>query len=252
MRLFIFFGLSLFIFSCAPRTDDRSIIVAAAANVQYPIKEINKEFEAQYGISIKPVIASSGKLTSQIIAGAPFDVFISADTRYPDILFKEGFAVNPPEIYAEGILVLWTMNKDILLSEDLSPLLDTDIKKIAIANPEFAPYGIAAKEVLIALGIKDRVEAKLVFGQNIAQTSQYIITGAADVGFTAKSVVLSDAMKENSNWIDIDPLLYAPIKQAAVLIKRNELNPNADKFYEFLFSENCKSIFLKYGYRIKR
>ncbi|MFC2124290.1 molybdate ABC transporter substrate-binding protein [Bacteroidota bacterium] len=250
MRNLFFLIIIPVLWSCNISKNESFITIAAAANVRYPIEEIINEFERNNQTKVKFIIASSGKLTSQIVEGAPFDVFISADTRYPEALLQMNLTIGKPEIYARGILVLWSLNKDLNLSGKLDVLNDNIIKKIAIPNPDFAPYGLAAEEALKKSNIYDQVKRKLVYGQNISQTSQYIITQAADVGFTAKSVVLSETMKEYSNWIEIDHNLYSSIRQAAVLINREKLNPEAKMFYEFLFSEECQKIFQKYGYML--
>ncbi len=228
----------------------QKITVAVAANMQYAFQELKNEFERTYHIHVDEVIGASGNLTRQIIQGAPFDVFISADTKYPENIYQEGFAAEKPKVYARGALVLWTIKDGLQLQNNLQFLLSGDIKSIAIANPKIAPYGSAAEAILKKFSLFDELKNKLVYGESISQTSQFIATGNADVGFTAKAVVLSDQMKNKGRWIELNKDDYPPILQAAVLLKYGIKNhsSSARKFYEFLFSENAKDIYKKYGY----
>lgn len=229
----------------------QELIVAAAANVQFAMEEIKQTFEKQSGIHLEIITNSSGKLTAQITNGAPFDVFLSADMKYPESLYASGQADSLPKIYAYGVLVLWTM-EDLDLTEGVSILAKEQIHKIAIADPRNAPYGKAAEEVLKFYHIYDRVVQKLVYGRSISQANQYIVSGAAEAGFSAKSVVLSPAMKGRGRWMEIDPAAYTPIAQGAAILKYGkEKHPEAARaFFNFLFSEAARSIFQNYGYRL--
>ena len=228
----------------------QKITVAVAANMQYAFRELKIEFEKTFHIRVDAVIGASGNLTRQIMQGAPFDVFISADTKYPENLYQNHVAAEKPKVYARGALVLWTTKDGLQPQNDLQFLLSGNIKSIAIANPKIAPYGSAAEAILKKIGLFDKVKNKLVYGESISQTSQFIATGNADVGFTAKAVVLSDQMKNKGRWIELNKDDYPPILQAAVLLKYGIQNhsSSARKFYEFLFSENAKDIYKKYGY----
>lgn len=231
---------------------NEKVVVATAANVQYVMRELQKVFEKETGIALELVVSSSGKLTTQIREGAPFDLFVSADTRYPQEIYSNGGSELPPKVYARGALVLWT--RDSVATPRLESLAEPHIRKIALANPRTAPYGQAAIEVLQQAGLYEQVESKLVYGESIAQTTQYIETGAADVGFTALSVVLSPEMKNVGNWIKLDSSAYRPIDQAAVLLLHSKDSPKRDKsrkFYEFLYSEKAKEIFRQYGYAVE-
>ncbi len=230
----------------------QQVTVAVAANVQFVMAELKNSFEKETGIHVNIVLGSSGKLTAQIREGAPYDVFISADTFYPLSLYRQHLAADSPRVYAQGVLVLWTARKDLHLSADLRLLRNVTIKKIALANPRLAPYGVAAEEALQKAGVFAAVNNKLVYGENIAQTNQYILSLAADAGFTAKSVVLADAMKGRGTWVEVDPASYSPIEQAAVLLRRGkEKNPGpSQQFYRFLYSGTAQSIFRKYGYLV--
>lgn len=227
------------------------IIVATAANVQYVMADIKKEFEKEYKKEIQIIVSSSGKLTSQIREGAPFDVFVSADTKYPQEIYSKGGSAEKPKVYAFGSLVLWSMK---IPQSDLKPeFLENDhIKKIAIPNPRVAPYGEAAMQVLAKLNLEKAIQKKLVFGESIAQTAQYITTGSVEAGFNALSIVLSPEMKNKGHWVVVDSALYRPIEQAAVLLRHSDDSPKKETsklFYDFLYSQKAKDIFKKYGYK---
>jgi molybdate transport system substrate-binding protein len=227
------------------------IIVATAANVQYVMKDIQAEFEKESGKEIQIVVGSSGKLTTQIREGAPFDVFVSADTKYPQEIFENGGSKEKPKVYALGTLVLWSSS--IPEAELAMDILATDkVKKIAIPNPQIAPYGAAAVELMKADNLFGKIEKKLVFGESIAQTAQYITSGSVEVGFNALSIVLSDEMKGKGHYTILDSTLYKPIQQAAILLNHSEDSPKkatSEAFYKFLYSDKAKAIFKKYGYR---
>jgi len=232
---------------------ENKVTVAVAANMQYAANKLKEKFEQETGIKIEIILGSSGKLTQQIMEGAPYDIFISADTKYPSELYKNKFTSDTPRVYAKGLLVLWTNKEGIDPSKDLTVLLSGSVKKIAVANPQTAPYGVAAEEILKHYNLYEKVKSKLVFGESISQTNQFIISQSADIGFTAKSVVLSDEMKGKGKWIDIDSKSYSPIAQAAVILKHGvETNKTlSEKFYNYLYSKTAKDIFRQFGYIVK-
>jgi molybdate transport system substrate-binding protein len=240
----LFFAVSI--------TAQNKVTVAVAANMQYPMNALKEKFEQETGIKIEVILSSSGKLTQQIQEGAPYDVFISADTIYPQTLYRNNFATAAPKVYAKGVLVLWSNNPNIQPAKDLKLLLSDNVKKIAIANPKTAPYGVAAEQILNHYNLYDQVRDKLVFGESITQTNQFILSQSADIGFTAKSVVLSSEMKDKGKWVDLDLKTYSPIEQAAVILKHGtETNKAAsEKFYNYLYSKTGKDIFKKFGYLI--
>lgn len=225
------------------------LTVAVAANVQYTFEELKAEFQKETGINIKSIIGSSGKFTTQIENGAPFDVFLSADMDYPKTLKKEGLTYNDPKIYVYGMLVLWTMN-DVDLSSGIEAVASPAVRKIAIASPNTAPYGRQAVNALKHYNLYNQVNKKLVYGESIAQANQFITTKAADIGFTAKSVVLAANMKDKGKWIEVEKDAYDPIAQGAVILKhaQKENLDDAQKFFDFLFSDQAAEIFKKYGY----
>ena len=243
----ICFLLSVLLLGCQEHSS-KKVTIATAANMQFAMKALTAKFHEESGIDCEVIVSSSGKLTAQIKEGAPYDIFVSADEKYPENLAKNGFTAQKPQIYAFGNLVLWSLKTD--LKPTIIALSDPKIAHIALANPNTAPYGLAAIETLKNSNLYDQVENKLVFGESISQTNQFIISRAAEVGFTAKSVVLSPAMKNKGSWSEIDSSLYSPIAQAAVLLKSATNNSEAKQFYEFLFSLKAKTILENFGYLV--
>lgn len=258
LSVLLFMG-ALSLFGCRNRAGDQSendqapppdkVLVATAANVQFAMDELTRLFEEQSGIKAEVILSSSGKLTAQIQQGAPYDLLVSADMKYPKTLYESGQAEAPPRVYALGALVLWTLG-DIELSADLSFLQNPAIHKIAIANPQNAPYGEQAVRALQHYGVYDQVVSRLVYGESIAQTNQYILSRVSEVGFTAKSVVLSPEIQGKGHWVEIDPAAYSPIEQGVVITRYGEEHhPEASRrFYDFLFSQTARDILIRYGY----
>ena len=228
------------------------LMVAVAANAQYAMKEIEKQYEKETGKEIELIIGSSGKLSAQIREGAPFDVFLSADMDFPQTLYKEGLTIAEPKIYAYGSLVLWTCKDVDLLN--INVLLLPEVSVIAIGNPKVAPYGVAAIDVMKYYKLYETVEPKLVYGESISQVNQYITSKAATIGFTAKSVVLSPEMQGKGKWMEIDKRAYQPIAQGAVILNYSieKHKTDAELFYAYLYSEKARKIFQKYGYQFQK
>jgi molybdate transport system substrate-binding protein len=250
-RLILIFQLIAFTaIACFAQT---KITVAVAANMQYTMEALKAEFNKTDNTQIDVVTGASGKLTQQIMQSAPFDIFISADTSFPQKLSENNFTAEPPKVYAQGVLVLWSIKPDIQPKADLQFLLNDAIQHIAVANAATAPYGLAAIFILKKYNLYDKVASKFVTGESITQTSQFIATQAADIGFTAKSIVISDEMKGKGKWIELNQNDYPPIKQAAVLLKYGKENHAAEakKFYDFLFSTKAKEIYKKFGYIVQ-
>ena len=231
--------------ACTPPQAPK-LVIATAANMQFAMEELVASFAKKTQIPCETVVGSSGKLTAQIQAGAPFDVFVSADLRYPQRLHEAGLTEGPAEVYAYGQLVLWSLSKDT--SPSLDVLSAPTIKHIALANPQTAPYGQAAQSVLQATQLWDSIQPKLVFGESIAQTNQFIISGAAEVGFTALAVVKSDGMRDQGQWEIIPTELYQPIEQGVVVLSQDVSTEEARTFVDFLLSEEAKVILDKFGY----
>jgi len=240
--------LLLFLFAIS--LEAGQIRVALAANVSYAIDELLKEFHKTHqDIDVKVTIGGSGSLTSQIRNSAPYDVFMSANMLYPEALYKEKVALTKPVVYAKGSLALLSV-KPRDFSKGIYILKEDYIKKIAMANPKTAPYGVAAKEALENAKIYDEVKDKLVYGQSIAPTVAYTIK-ATDIGIIAKSALFNPKLKhfkEGKNWVEVDSSLYTPISQGIVLIKNSK---DAKAFYDFILSDKAKEIFKRYGYIVE-
>jgi len=226
-----------------------TISIAIASNMSYVIKPLVKEFNKKYkDIQIQITQASSGKLTAQIAHFAPYNIFISANMQYPEFLYKKHFVKKPPVVFAKGYLVLFSKEKRDF-SKGLSLLLEKSIQTIAIANPKTAPYGTAAREVLLNSKLYAKLKSKFIYAQSISSALTYSLK-VADVGFIAKSALFAPNMKKyvkNSNWIDIDMSLYKPIKQGIVVVKETK---ETSLFYNFLFSKKAKKILQQYGYNL--
>lgn len=225
------------------------LTVAVAANVKFAFTDLQQAFTRETGIPVRAAFGSSGKLTAQIERGAPFDVFLSANMKYPKALYDHKLAMSEPTIYANGVLVLWTV-KPLDLARGMQVLSDPAVKKIALANPKLAPYGREAVNALDHAKLRDKVSAKLVYGESISQTSQYIDSGAVDVGFTAKSIVLAPTVKGKGHWVEVPRNSYQPIAQGVVILKHGADThaKAAQRFVKFLASPAARAIFRKYGY----
>ncbi len=225
------------------------IKVAVAANLQPVIKALQQSFKDKTGIQIEPITGSSGNLATQIRNGAPFDVFLSADMGFPNALYKDGFAIKEPEVYALGSLIICsTKNTNLKHWETL--LFTDSVKKIALANPTIAPYGKAAMEAMAKYNMAGKLKAKIVYGESIAQVNTYIVTGVVTLGFTTQSFIIDADQTKPFYWTIVDPKLYSPIKQGMVILKHAKDNnlKQAKKFYKYLLSSSAKAIFKKYGY----
>jgi molybdate transport system substrate-binding protein len=230
-----------------------TIKVAVAANVSYAIKDLVIEFNKTHpDIKVNITLGGSGKLTAQITHGAPYEIFMSADLKYPDALYKNGLALNQPIVYAEGGVVFLSV-KERDFSSKFELLKDDKIKKIAIANPKLAPYGKATVEAMKSVGVYESVKKKFVYGESISQTLSYALR-AADIGLVAKSSLFSPKMKrfkKGLNWSDVDPKLYTSIKQGIVILKNADTNTDVKAFYDFILSKSAKEIFQKFGYIVR-
>ena len=247
--LLVLISITLFGLTCTSSREDQ-LVIAAAANTQFVIRELAHVFEEKTGIQSDLVISSSGKLTAQIKEGAPYHVFVSANMKYPEELYRSGLCAKEPKIYAYGQLVLWTNKPNAQLS--IESLEAETVRHIAIANPKTAPYGEAAVELLKHYGIFEKIKDKLVYGESISQTNQFILSGTAELGFTAQSVVASPELVGKGSWINLDTAAYLPIKQGVIVInRRNKKIEAAQQFYDFMDTPTARRILQKYGYQIR-
>ncbi len=233
-----------------PSPPSESINVAIATNFTAPMKQIAEEFEKDTGNHLILSFSSSGKIYSQIKNGAPFDVFLSADTHKPEQLEHDNLSVKGSRFtYALGSLVLWSPDTD-LIDANGTVLFNNAFSHIAIANPKLAPYGTAAQQVMEKLGVWTQQQNKLVQGENIAQTYQFVSTNNADLGFVALSQVMAKGkVSKGSSW-QIPTELYSPIRQDAVLLNTGKDNTVALALMDYLKSDKAVAIIKSYGYQL--
>jgi molybdate transport system substrate-binding protein len=221
--------------------------VAVAANFTEPSREIAQLFKSKTGDEAVLSFGSTGQFYTQITQAAPFQVFLSADQSTPKKLVDDGFAVADSLFtYAVGKLILFSRNAGLMLGEQT--LREAKFSKIAIANPDTAPYGAAAVETMKALGVHDALASKIVQGDNIAQTFQFVDTGNAELGFVALSQVI--ARQGGSRWV-VPANLYRAIRQDAVLLKSGSGNQAARAFLAFLKGPEALAVIERYGYSTK-
>jgi len=227
----------------------QTITVAAAANMKYAVTDIAKAFTKESGIEVKIITGASGKLTQQIMSGAPYDAFLSADVEFPAKLANGGFTTTPSQIYAYGTLILWS-DTGVDLSKGVAIVADPSVKKIAVANPKTAPYGTEAINSMKFYKVADDAASKIVTAESISQVGAYVTTKAVDVGFMAKSIVLSPEMKNVGKWVEVDPKSYNTIDQAMVGLKNGspENQIGAKKFIRFMSSAKALAILKESGY----
>lgn len=246
LRLFLMAGLLAthsLSFAAAP------LNVAVAADLKFAMAELAGVFEkSNPGSKIEVITGSSGKFYQQISNGAPFDLFFSADIEYPKKLKDAGLTISDVKSYAFGRLVIWSSTLDV--SGGLTLLTDEKVRKVAIANPAHAPYGMRARDSLAYYGVLDKIAGKLVFGENVAQTAQYAEAGTADAAIIAYSLVLSPGLKGKGNYLLIDERSHPPLEQGYVVLKRAQDNPDVARFAAFISSKEARAVFAKYGFRL--
>jgi len=227
----------------------QTITVAAAANMKYAVTDIAKAFTKESGIDVKIITGASGKLTQQIMSGAPYDAFLSADVEYPAKLANGGFTTTPAHVYAYGSLILWS-DTGVDLSKGVAIVADPSVRKIALANPKTAPYGIEAMNAMKYYKVADDAVGKIITAESISQVGAYVTTKAVDVGFMAKSIVLSPEMKNVGKWVEVDDTAYNTIDQAMVGLKNAtpENQIAAKKFLRFMSSAKALAILKASGY----
>ncbi|MFZ2306615.1 MAG: molybdate ABC transporter substrate-binding protein [Rhodoferax sp.] len=225
------------------------ISVAVAANFTAPMQAIAAGFEKETGHKVLAAYGATGKFYAQIRNGAPFEVLLTADEETPARLIKENAAVAGSQFtYAIGKLVLWSA-KPAIVDGAGAVLKAGGFNHLAIANPKLAPYGAAAVEVMKGLGVYASVQPKIVTGESIAQTHQFISTGNALLGFVALSQVLKDGKIDGSSWI-VPATLYAPIRQDAVILEKGKGKPAAEALMKYLKSDKARAIIQSFGYAL--
>ncbi len=255
MKNFKVYGLLIaifLIFSVSPPVQaSENIMIAAASNLRFAMDEICHAFQETYPtIQTKVSYGSSGNFFAQIKQGAPFDIFFSANARYPKLLEKEGYAVKDMQkVYAVGKIVLWIHNKSIVdPDKGLQATILPEVKKLAIANPKHAPYGHAAEESLRYYGLWEKVKRKLIYGENISQTAQFVHTGAADAGIIALSLAVSPKMLHEGRYWTIPVESYNDIEQVYAVLQRGKGVSSIRKLLDFLHGEDGRKILSRYGF----
>lgn len=225
---------------------EEKIHAGVASNYIQVFRELSAAYEAKTGVKVEATFASSGSLYGQITNGAPYDIFLSADEEKPARLYKDGLS-DKPFVYARGEVILWSAVKDFCKAKDWAQALNSEnIKKIAIANPETAPYGMAAMKALQKAALADKLKAKLVNSQDIAQAFQYASTEAVDAGFCALSAYYSEPGRRGCYYkVKGAPLIV----QSACVLRSSKNSKTAEKFAAFLSSVEAAGIKEKYGYK---
>lgn len=247
-RLVLGCGL-LFAVSVGPASA-AEVTVAVAANFIPPFREIATQFEQTTGYHLQIVSGSSGKFYAQIKNGAPFDVFFSADQERPKLLEEEGIGIVGSRFtYAIGRLVLWSPDPSLVTGEQT--LRNGRFKHLAMANPQIAPYGVAAKQVMIKLGLWDQLQSRIVQGESLGQTMGFITSGNAKLGFIALSQVLDPAIKQAGSRWDIPLDLHDPINQDVVLLTKGRSNPGAEALLVYVRGADARRVVERFGYGLK-
>jgi molybdate transport system substrate-binding protein len=247
--LMVTLAIPLFSVLCAAQ----EITVAAAADLQFAMRDVAARFQKETGLNVKLIYGSSGNFFEQIQNGAPFDVFFSANLDYPKKLEAAGLT-EPGSYYqyATGKIVIWAPRESKLdLSSGMRALLDPTIKKIAVANPQHAPYGQAAVAAMQNENVYKKVEDKFVLGESISQTASFVASGAADVGIVALSLALSPNMKDKGRYVEIPSDEYPPIEQACVILSSSKNKNVAKQFVAFVKTPAISEVLRSYGFDVQ-
>ena len=225
--------------------------IAAAADLKFALDDLVRQFEQEHpGTKVNVTYGSSGNFFAQIQSGAPFDLFFSADVAYPRKLAASGLGADDVFLYATGRIVVW-VTKDSPVAVDklgIKALLEPSVRKIAVANPEHAPYGRAAVAALKALDIYDQVASRLVYGENIAQTAQFVQSGAADAGILALSLAVAPQMRETGRFWQVPLDAYPRIEQGGIILKSSKHLETALAFREFILGDHGRQVLKDYGF----
>ncbi|MFN6063940.1 MAG: molybdate ABC transporter substrate-binding protein [Bacteroidota bacterium] len=254
MRFLLLFFVFIFL-GCEPserKIPKKTINIAVSANMQFAMRDIALLFEKKENIKVEIMIGASGKLTHQILNGAPFHLFVSADTLFTRKIITKGMGIGQQHIYAIGSLVLWTNRKDLKNKNLFNLLTNSNVNKISLPNPNTAPYGFQAKLALEKAGLWKKISSKVILGESIAQATQYIYSGVCEVGFVSKSVLFSPELKNKGYWQEVPNHLYEPIYQGFVITQWGQENnmKASTSFSQFMKTPAVKDILLKNGYQL--
>jgi molybdate transport system substrate-binding protein len=250
-RALLMFAFMLSLAACSPRepedmqADPKDITVAAASDLAPAFEELGRAFEQESGVKVIFMFGSTGNLAKQIENGAPVDLFAAANISFVEGLERKGLiAPDTKALYARGRITLWTRSDNPLAISRVEDLARPEVKRVAIANPEHAPYGVAAREALQSAGVRDVVEPKLVLGENVRQALQYAETGNADAAITA----LSLSTQSGGRWVVVPEQLHGPLDQAMAVIKGSRGEQSARRFADFINSDRGRPVMRKYGF----
>lgn len=237
------------LYSLSARAD---LTIAAAATMRFAMEDIKALYQEQTGKALKVSYGSTGNLYRQILQGAPFDVLLAADESYVLRLHKDGVVPTAGRIYAEGRIGLFVANgtpyqADTLFAGLEQAIANKQIRRFAIANPEHAPYGMRAKEALVHKGLYETLKPVLVFGENIAQATQFVTTGSAQAGIIAQSLALSPSIASQGAFALIPKTWHAPLTQRMVVVRPSQ---DADAFMDFFQNKQVAGVLRKYGYEV--
>jgi molybdate transport system substrate-binding protein len=226
-------------------------LVAAASDLQFALDEVAQQYAAETGEAVRLTFGSSGNFARQIEQGAPFEMYLSADEAFVFRLADRGHTRDRGTLYAIGRVVLFTPHGSALDPEPgmagLKAALDSGtIRRFAIANPEHAPYGRAAEQALRSIGLWERIQPRLVLGENVSQAAQFAVSGNSQGGIVAYSLVLAPSVGERGHFVLIPEDLHDPLRQRMVLMQR--ATPAAERFYEYVQSEPARAIMRRYGF----
>lgn len=243
LKAFLQLVIIIFLIFISSKSIADEIYIAVASNFTATMKVIADEFEKYSGHKVILISGSTGKHYGQIINGAPFDLFFAADSKTPKLLVENNLAESR-FTYAKGRLVLWSNIKNYVNKKDVI-IKNSTINYLAMANPKFSPYGIATKEFLINANLLDNIQKKILLGQNVSQTYQFISSGNAKIGFVAYSQILNNEQKIKGSYWLVPENLYSPIKQQAVLLKKSDV---ATDFLNYIKTDKALNIIKNFGY----
>ena len=232
--------------ACAPRPASRTLTIAAAADLSFALEQVARDFRSAHpSVALQISYGSSGNFYTQLRNHAPFDVFLSADAQYPRQLASEAIAPGSVFIYAAGRIVVWVPAGSPL--DPATALRDPAVRHVAIANPQHAPYGRAAEAALRAMGLYTTVEKKLVLGENITQTLQFVQSGAADVGIVALSLALAPSVRAAGRYWEVPLTAYPKIEQGGIILKPS---PAASQFRDLLLNATGRRVLQQFGFAL--
>lgn len=244
-----------FVFSRTPTGSDKALLIAAASNMRFAMDDIADEFEKAFQAKVQVAYGSSGSFTAQLMAGAPFDLFFSADEALPQKLISEGLALEDTLYrYGTGRIVLWVSNRSPIQpgKDGMKALLHPSVHKIAIANPLHAPYGAAAVAALQNAGLYEGLRSRLVFGENISEAAHFVRAGTAEIGILSYSHAVGPSLSTSGRFWPVPTSFYPPLNQGAIILRQSQNLPLSESFITFILDGLGREIMEHYGYSTQR